>query len=214
MNIIKYSHAHMHTSKVMVYNIKLRSNSQDPQLSCYYKQKQKEKQIICKYSITYVTIPKYLKIQKYLRRSSTAGIMLEVLLGIWSFLDAPDEILPPLLWSNQSSIKRAAAPLLSPLISEFVRLIEVPWVANQLKLPTGPHWSSTNFKRVISLSTSYLYLLRSAVGLLRYALGLRLTPASTSSPVIEASNSSEILEHYLSNKQHEHNEAVKKHCFK
>jgi hypothetical protein len=52
-----------------------------------------------------------------------------------------------------------------------------------LKLPTGPHSVSTNFRRVISVSTSYLYLLRSSAGLLRYALGLRFAPASKISPV-------------------------------
>lgn len=109
----------------------------------------------------------YLDKIKYLRLSLATGIMFETLLGILLIIDKSDDKLPLLLLSNQSSINRAAAPLLSPLINEFVRLMEVPWVANQLKLPTGPHSSSTNFKRVISLSTSYLYLLRSAAGLLR-----------------------------------------------
>lgn len=84
--------------------------------------------------------------------------------------------------SAQSSINRAAAPLLSPLIRELVRLMDVPWVANQLKLPTGPHSLSTNFRSVMLLSTLYLYWLRSEAGLFRYALGLRFTPAFSSSP--------------------------------
>jgi hypothetical protein len=86
--------------------------------------------------------------------------------------------------SAQSSINRAAAPLLSPLIREFVRLMDVPCVANQLKLPTGPHSLSTNFSSVMLVSMLYLYWLRSEAGLFKYALGLRFTPAFSISPEI------------------------------
>ncbi len=91
--------------------------------------------------------------------------------------------LPTLLCANQSSINREAAPLLSLLISSFVRFMAVPWTGNQLNEPTGPHSSSTNLSRDMFLSTSYLYIARSSAGLFKYALGLRLMFVSKSSPV-------------------------------
>lgn len=84
---------------------------------------------------------------------------------------------------NQSSKNLAAAPLLSPLMSVLSLLIEVPWVANQLKAPIL-FWlvPSTNFKSVIRVSTSRGYRDLSSGGLNRYALGLRFTPALSKSP--------------------------------
>lgn len=85
---------------------------------------------------------------------------------------------------NQSSKNLAAAPLLSPLMSKLSLDIEVPCVAYQLKAPVlFPLAASTNFRRVISLSTFSGYRALSSAGLSRYALGLLFIPALSTSPV-------------------------------
>lgn len=69
---------------------------------------------------------------------------------------------------NQSSKNRAAAPLLSPLMRRLFLLMEVPWVANQLKAPTlFSLASSTNFNRVMRGSTLLGYLALSSAGFSR-----------------------------------------------
>lgn len=84
---------------------------------------------------------------------------------------------------NQSSKNLAAAPLLSPLMSKLSLDIEVPCVAYQLKAPMlFPLAASTNFRRVISLSTFSGYRALSSAGLSRYALGLLFIPAFSTSP--------------------------------
>lgn len=96
--------------------------------------------------------------------SPCLGIEEFLVLGIRRWFDgvALDEFL------NQSSKNLAAAPLLSPLMSVLPGLMDVPWVANQLKDPMlSPVPPSTNFRRVISGSTSLGYLALSSAGLNR-----------------------------------------------
>lgn len=90
---------------------------------------------------------------------------------------------------NQSSKNLAAAPLLSPLMSLLSLLMEVPWVAYQLKAPKlFPVALSTNFNRVISLSTLDGYRALSSAGFSRYALGLLFIPAFSTSPAKQTKN--------------------------
>lgn len=84
---------------------------------------------------------------------------------------------------NQSSKNLAAAPLLSPLMSLLSLLMEVPCVANQLNAPMlFPLLPSTNFRSVICVSTSRVYIALSSGGLNKYALGLLFTPPLSNSP--------------------------------
>jgi len=93
-------------------------------------------------------------------------------------------VLVELFWeANQSSKSLAATPLLSPLISLFWLLMEVPCVGNQLNAPIFlPLAPSTNLIRVICVSTFVGYLALSSAGFCRYALGLLFIPASFTSP--------------------------------
>lgn len=85
---------------------------------------------------------------------------------------------------HQSSKNLAAAPLLSPLMSRLSRLMDVPCVANQLNAPMlSLLLLSTNFNSVICVSTLVGYRALSSAGLSKYALGLRLMPALSTSPI-------------------------------
>lgn len=105
---------------------------------------------------------------------------------------------------NQSSKNLAAAPLLSQLMSLLFLLMEVPCVAYQLKAPMlFPLAPSTNFRRVIWVSTLYGYPALSSAGFNNRHLGFCLFPhfprLLKDYHVIKRSNFSTLIYYFVSN---------------